>query len=1678
MVVSVRAAGFEWKDGKCLQRNSLHTFVNRVMAKRGWDFDPTRSDPEDEDFDVSADRKVRHPKRSRPAKSTSRRKRQKTERYGSEDISDDEELDSDEEVLDTAESSEDEEELNEATGRPVRRSAAKKQITYDESSEEGSIDYMNRVNEESSTGRRIKARQHSTTTSKQSLIVKFSLPAAGTRRNTRARSNSIVSKNGGGNAAGAARTRRSGRLAQDDADALLALTTSGNHSEVVRNATTSPEPANARRTRGGKGLKKPPSAIMEVDDDDTQHNAQVTAPDHRSAREDSEDDDLPRTQEEHIEVSATQTPMVEADMSADQAVVPESSPEDDDEDEDDVVTNKRRVKRRSSISGVDEELDSNNIEASGGRALRSLRARQSAGRKGIDDTSDFEPEPAKASDEDMSQSEAEPSPMKAVQDDSSNGARRSQRRRRPAGRGSSVSVGHESEDAAEVEEELQELRSGRSKRRTERPGLDDRPRTRTRKPVDYRILRPETNLMLEDDGGPPTASPSKRRGGGAGGWSRSLFSVYGPFGGAGGPPPVFGGAPGAAGGADSDSSDDDGLVRPRIGPTTALTAATPTAAAPPGFGAFPPAQTHSADPLQASLGKVKDKQALADADPLGVDQNVKFDGVGGLEGHIDQLKEMVMLPLLYPEVFQRFKITPPRGVLFHGPPGTGKTLMARALASSVSQQGQKVTFYMRKGADALSKWVGEAERQLRLLFEEARKNQPSIIFFDEIDGLAPVRSSKQEQIHASIVSTLLALMDGMDGRGQVIVIGATNRPDSVDPALRRPGRFDREFYFPLPNQISRRAIIDIHTKGWEPPPSIDLKDQLAAATKGYGGADLRALCTEAALNSVQRTYPQIYKSTEKRLIKPETIQVSAKDFMLSLEKIVPSSQRSASSGAAPLPKVIAPLLSMALQEVTKLIGDILPQKAKRTALQEAEFEDPSDDLGLTREIMQQELERARVYRPRLLVRGQDGMGQQYLAAAILNQFEGVHVQSFDLPTLLGDSTRSAEAAIVQLFTEAKRHKPSVIYLPAADIWYQTVGQAAISTFLALLQTLSPTDPVLVLGVIEGDNWQDDVGSQSHMIRRLFGYSSKNQYTITRPSRQARQEFFAPIGQYLETSPPDFPDPEARKKRVFEDLPLAPIVNTDAPKELTKEELKFQKRKDRQTLNILKLRIQPIMDQIRQKYKKFRTPVIEESQIRYLFEEQDPINLVTTDLPLEQQQQSQFRPFERSSDAKGEPGLLETATNKFFYNMETVTIEKRLSNGYYKRPKDFLSDIKKLTRDAKTADDQERFLKANELQANVEVDLDHIETQEPAFAAECEALYHRERKLSQAGAKATKSAVTVTMPPPPPTTASRLAEEDAEMTGTQEVHHENAHLDPDSFQASQQSILSNGTADLDRLPGEPRDVLTSSELSNGLKVSSSDESASTHLGLQTGSFEQSAQTRSIFHSTGPQLTTDQRFQAGHLAQRGAITPLAEGSNPAMYHNSASTTSSEKRNTNSSADKATQSTGGQMETQDDNFRFPVEGLENQPLGGSQLPDTQSSPQDSLHSSQAGTQNTIPQSTQSQSQPSQPSQPPAVPKFPSTTMHISKLVNGDLPGAPTLRKDVQLNQNFLSDLVGKTSGCSVEQLEQVNSVLMDHVWRTRGSWDRVRVVNDAGSILDELLEDMGTLQGFGKSSMENGM
>lgn len=602
-----------------------------------------------------------------------------------------------------------------------------------------------------------------------------------------------------------------------------------------------------------------------------------------------------------------------------------------------------------------------------------------------------------------------------------------------------------------------------------------------------------------------------------------------------------------------------------------------------------------------ALGRIKKGgDALADVDPLGVNMQVDFDSVGGLDGHIQQLKEMVSLPLLYPEVFKQFKVTPPRGVLFHGPPGTGKTLVARALAASCSTSGQQISFFMRKGADCLSKWVGEAERQLRLLFDEARASQPSIIFFDEIDGLAPVRSSKQDQIHASIVSTLLALMDGMDGRGQVVVIGATNRPDSVDPALRRPGRFDRELYFPLPSREARRSIINIHTKNWEPPLSDDFKDKLSVITKGYGGADLRALCTEAALSAIQRRYPQIYQTSERLMLQPDTIRVEAKDFMMSVNKLVPSSARSSSSWASPLPDHLKPLLQAPVDQAVAALEKVMPPASKRNPLEEALWEDEisllnspttSADGGLGREMMLQSFEQLRIFRPRLVIAGDAGMGQSFVGVALLHHLEGYHVQSLDIGALMGDSARTPEAAIVQLFVEAKRHKPSVIFIPGLVHWARSVSETVRATTKALLDELAPSDPVLLLAVAE-----EPLNQLPADVLKWFGYLRDNKIEVTPASEQSRSAFFEDILQNVVKPPTEFPDALPRRKRVLEELPKAP---PRPPRQATQAELQLQAAEDQRTLEHLKYRLGPVLSDLRKKFKKFTRDVWDEYELHHL-----------------------------------------------------------------------------------------------------------------------------------------------------------------------------------------------------------------------------------------------------------------------------------------------------------------------------------------------------------------------------------------------------------------------------------------------------------------------------------------------
>ncbi|RVD84862.1 uncharacterized protein DFL_003199 [Arthrobotrys flagrans] len=875
-------------------------------------------------------------------------------------------------------------------------------------------------------------------------------------------------------------------------------------------------------------------------------------------------------------------------------------------------------------------------------------------------------------------------------------------------------------DLDELAEEARDL--GKERKRTRRENLyrhveedssqNRRPRRAAEKPIDYRVFRPEENFIIDDDGSPPPTIIGKkngRKGKNGGPGARPLFNTLGIFGGIGQERSILN-SDRNLGFNDSDSSDDDIQMMP-AGGTDAIA---PPISSSGKRDSISRAGGMGAHGTPMDMGKITShqKQNLADADPIGIDPNVDFSKVGGLGEHINQLKEMVALPLMYPEIFQGLGITPPRGVLFHGPPGTGKTLLARALANSCSANGKQITFYMRKGADILSKWVGEAERQIRLLFADARKNAPSIIFFDEIDGLAPVRSSKQDQIHASIVSTLLALMDGMDGRGQVIIIGATNRPDSIDPALRRPGRFDREFYFPLPDKVSRRSIIDIHTAGWTPPLSDAFKSELASITKGYGGADLRALCTEAALNAVQRQYPQIYKDTDKKfLIDPKRIEVNARDFMISVEKIVPSSERSSTSGAAPLPEHIAPLLTPTLDIIKEKLTQIFPEKKKQSALQEAEFEPYTDaDGGFGREKMLKDFENTRVFKPRLLVHGPQGMGQGYLGAALLHQFEGVHVQTVNLPILMGDPAKNAEATLIQIFTELRRHKPSVLYIPDLENWFQAVSNDVLMTFLHLVGSIGSSERILIVGVTSAEITE----ISATIVRDLFGYSRKGRVAILKAGADQREEFFKRVIGFIRKSPREFPDPTMRPKRKIEQLPLAP---PPPPKVQTKEETKSQKQADKYYIHQLKVRLMPIIDMLKVKYKRFKRPFIPQERLEQLGRPEFNDDMVASDIP-------PVTDLKLVKDSEGTDMILDIQKDKRFYNLDLEVIEERVFNGYYVKPSQFVQDIQYLMLDCQASGDRSALLLGNEMMTNVEISIFDLEKENPQWVSGWQDVWNR------------------------------------------------------------------------------------------------------------------------------------------------------------------------------------------------------------------------------------------------------------------------------------------------------------------------------------------------------------------
>ncbi|EAQ89113.1 hypothetical protein CHGG_05732 [Chaetomium globosum CBS 148.51] len=1499
-----------------------------MVSKRKRDildgFDPNKSDSEDENFDPTEERpRPRSAKKSRQSRPKGPRK--KSNKYRGSDIDDDDEVSDSGNDESFDEEDEEEEEEDEdlpmgATGRRMRKAAVKQQ-SYKESSEDeedvikdsdGGDD-----DPEDSTPKKPAARP--------SRIVVLKTNPRAQRASKRGKEESAPPQ---------PPARRTRARTEEVDETFMELSNSGRHARPAR-ASRSRSPEAMARTmranRGGKGVKKPPAPIEEA----TQETDPKDEPDQTM---DSPDELALTKREDEPEDQAGEENAAQAGEQPEDAAMEDQqeepaqieAPEVEEDDDDDAPVTRRTRASRANV-GAPAAVEETNTEPETTRGGRRLRQRPGLQNKSLQEpSSDFEPGEESGEGE-GSGSEAAKSDVGGDNESTptprGRGSRAQSRRSR---RNRQDSGDEEVElDKDEMAEELEELReSSRSRpRRTRRrsPSIQYEERTskkRRTKPVDYSIPAIDPAALEVEDDEEPVATPARNRRAGKGGsslaWERTLNTTYGPFGGGGGAGALFGGpwGTGATGGVDSDSSDDEMVQRSGVGGTVGMT---PTTAAPP-VGLFNTGQSHNADGVGGiggatpQVGKVKNQKAFADADPLGVDLTVDFSKVGGLQSHIDQLKEMVQLPLLYPELFLKFHVTPPRGVLFHGPPGTGKTLLARALANSVGSGGRKISFYMRKGADALSKWVGEAEKQLRLLFEEARRTQPSIIFFDEIDGLAPVRSSKQEQIHASIVSTLLALMDGMDGRGQVIVIGATNRPDNIDPALRRPGRFDREFYFPLPDFEARRSIIDIHTKDWG--ISDDFKNGLAENTKGYGGADLRALSTEAALNAIQRTYPQIYGSKEKLIVDPDKITVHATDFMISVKKMVPSSERSTSSSASPLPRLVEPLLRNQYRAILRVLDNILPRPKKTTALQEAMYEPFEDaDHGFGREAMHQEFERSRIFRPRLLISGVPGIGQNYLAAAILHHLEGVHVQTMDLATLLGDG-RPMEQVIVSRFTEVKRHKPSVIFVPSVDIWWSSITDAAITTFTTLLRSIPPSDPVLLLATSECMPEQ----LAPEILKELFGFSKKNRAVVERPER------------------------------------------------------------------------------IHRKYRKFRQPVIPFAQIAYLFDEADP-NFVRPDIV-----QTENRPYEIAKDKEGTEGIRETATGKFFYNLESTTIEERLANGYYARPIDFYKDINRLYLDAKNSGDRDRTLKANELRTNVEVDVHDIGQTLANQGIRFEEIFQRQlQRVKEAEEKARKRKALQPV--------VDLIQSDIPGDGDSDSQGPWPHIGGrpplgDSTRATAGTQFSQRSAVTSIPPGvSPSAILNDASTTKNI-MHTQRPWVSTRAAIRPFSASQAASGREWAHS-----------QAAAMAQGHPSAPGGNGAPWARPQVAVLRLFEFQMTISPSSSQTTARSQKNL----------IQRAHSGSKGG---------PGTSLASLTRG-HNSLRQSGSNAS-----SQQPVI--------HDGSLYE------------------FLQTLADRTSGCSVEQLEQIYRELMDEIWKTRHEWNRMTVLNTLISVFNDTIGDIELVQG----------
>ena len=419
---------------------------------------------------------------------------------------------------------------------------------------------------------------------------------------------------------------------------------------------------------------------------------------------------------------------------------------------------------------------------------------------------------------------------------------------------------------------------------------------------------------------------------------------------------------------------------------------------------------------------------------------VTYDDLGGLKKETQKVREMIELPMRHPELFEKIGIEAPKGVLLYGPPGTGKTLLAKAVAGETNAH-----FTTISGPEIISKYYGESEERLREIFKQAEENTPSIIFIDEIDSIAPKRDEVSGEVEKRVVSQLLSLMDGMKSRGKVVVIAATNRPDSIDPALRRPGRFDREIEIGIPDQEGRGEILNIHTRGMPLDDKIDLQ-QISKVTHGFVGADLEILAKEAAMRSLRRILPEIDLEEEK--ISADVLQkikITKEDFREALKEVRPSALR----------EVLVQVPNVTWDDIGGL--NSLKEELREAIEWPLKHKEAFDHLD--------------VVSPKgILLHGPPGTGKTLIAKAVAKMTESNFI-SIKGPELLSKWVGESEKGVREIFRKARQAAPCIIFFDELDSLVPKRGGSSdshvtenvVSQILTEIDGLEELHNVLIIG---------------------------------------------------------------------------------------------------------------------------------------------------------------------------------------------------------------------------------------------------------------------------------------------------------------------------------------------------------------------------------------------------------------------------------------------------------------------------------------------------------------------------------------------------------------------------------------------------------------------------------------